>query len=422
MLDALIRDALCAPANATGYVLHESLLRAYPDDYVFMTGDPSFDIDTFVARTDAKVFVHDAPAPQEGHRWRGPGKGILSGLDMGRRTVSFEGRSYEVFSAVWTEGSHLRMAMTWIVGPDRQTTLAFAERVAEVANEVRGEVLVFANGCWSRSVELHGAIRGSTFENLVLPPGMIEELRSELEFLKSRDRYAHYGAPWKRGVLLVGPPGNGKTHCIKALLNHLRIPCLYVQSFEAPYTNPQRNVAAVFERARRTTPCALVLEDLDSLLTETTRSFFLNELDGFARNEGILTLATTNHPERLDPAIADRPSRFDRKYNFDLPAESERLAYLELWNGNVEGASRLSHDGLREIAEATDGFSFAYVKELMLSSLMKWVSHQSQGALLDVVRRQVAGLAAQMKSAPSQHSRTRIVEEYGDETPDRGFA
>jgi ATP-dependent 26S proteasome regulatory subunit len=62
------------------------------------------------------------------------------------------------------------------------------------------------------------------------------------------------------------------------------------------------------------------------------RTNFLNELDGFAANIGIVTLATTNHPERLDPAILDRPSRFDRKYPFDLPEQPERHAYIVMWN------------------------------------------------------------------------------------------
>jgi SpoVK/Ycf46/Vps4 family AAA+-type ATPase len=69
------------------------------------------------------------------------------------------------------------------------------------------------------------------------------------------------------------------------------------------------------------------MEDIDSMVTDKIRSLFLNELDGFATNVGVVVLATTNHPERLDPAILDRPSRFDRKYYFELPAEAERRAY-----------------------------------------------------------------------------------------------
>ncbi len=61
----------------------------------------------------------------------------------------------------------------------------------------------------------------------------------------------------------------------------------------------------------------LIIEDIDSLVTEHNRSYFLNQLDGFEENAGILTVATSNHPEKLDPAISNRPSRFDRRYYFD---------------------------------------------------------------------------------------------------------
>jgi SpoVK/Ycf46/Vps4 family AAA+-type ATPase len=86
----------------------------------------------------------------------------------------------------------------------------------------------------------------------------------------------------------------------------------------------------------------ILLEDLDALLTDENRSFFLNELDGFATNDGVVLLATTNHPERLDPAILDRPGRFDRKYHFNLPALAERTQYMKLWNASLQNNMRLS--------------------------------------------------------------------------------
>src|SRR5688572_10103917 len=93
----------------------------------------------------------------------------------------------------------------------------------------------------------------------------------------------------------------------------------------------RRNISEVFKRARMTTPSIVVLEDLDSMSDNKNRSFFLNELDVFQANTGVVVLATTNHPQKLDTSIIDRPSRFDRKYYFQLPAESERLAYIAKW-------------------------------------------------------------------------------------------
>lgn len=69
----------------------------------------------------------------------------------------------------------------------------------------------------------------------------------------------------------------------------------------------------VFEKARSEAPCVLILEDLDSLINDNNRSFFLNQLDGLENNDGLLVIGSTNHYERLDPAITKRPSRFDRK-------------------------------------------------------------------------------------------------------------
>ena len=81
------------------------------------------------------------------------------------------------------------------------------------------------------------------------------------------------------------------------------------------------------------------------MITDQNRSFFLNQLDGFAHNDGILTLATTNHPDRLDPAIVDRPSRFDRKYHFGLPALRARARTWRMWNGTLDAVD--AHRGRR---------------------------------------------------------------------------
>src|SRR5205823_2063521 len=139
---------------------------------------------------------------------------------------------------------------------------------------------------------LFRAIKGATFDNLVLGGTLKEDLRADAaRFFAGKATYESYGVPWKRGLLLTGPPGNGKTHAVKALVNALGRPILYVKSFSAEERIDQTNIRAIFARARRSAPCVLVLEDLDSLITAENRSFVLNELDGFANNAGILTLA-----------------------------------------------------------------------------------------------------------------------------------
>jgi ATP-dependent 26S proteasome regulatory subunit len=128
----------------------------------------------------------------------------------------------------------------------------------------------------------------------------------------------------------------------------------------------------------------------------------LNELDGFALNRGILTLATTNHPERLDPAILDRPSRFDRKYPFEVPERPERWAYLALWNATLKPTLRLSEEGIGVIADQTEGFSFASLKELGLSSMMAWIASLEQSPMDEVMAAQVVTLREQMVSSPAE--------------------
>jgi ATP-dependent 26S proteasome regulatory subunit len=124
----------------------------------------------------------------------------------------------------------------------------------------------------------------------------------------------------------------------------------------------------------------------------------LNELDGFASNIGIVTIATTNHPERLDPSILDRPSRFDRKYPFDLPELPERSAYILMWNDSLKPSLRLTEEGVVTMSELTDGFSFAYHKELFLSSKMRWIAHPQQGTMEQIMSEQVGKLLEQMLS------------------------
>lgn len=170
-----------------------------------------------------------------------------------------------------------------------------------------------------------------------------------------------------------------------------------MKSFKSEYATDHENMRQVFARARITTPCLLVMEDLDSMIDDRSRAFFLNELDGFETNAGIVVLATTNHPDRLDPAILDRPSRFDRKYYFNLPAAAERLAYIANWSGMLKEELRFSEASVSHLVGQTEGFSFAYMKELFLSSMMQWVSYR--GASMDeVICAQAVQLRQQMKA------------------------
>ena len=183
----------------------------------------------------------------------------------------------------------------------------------------------------------------------------------------------------------------------------------------AQYTSDQSCLNRLFERARATTPCILVLEDIDALVTDKNRSFFLNEMDGFSANHGILTVATTNHPERLDPAILDRPSRFDRKYLFALPEVEERRQYIGSVNKKLEDDLKLVEAGILNVAEATEGFSFAYLKELFTSAMMNWISNPGATPMSELMIHQVATLREQMATSLEQMEGARAIERSGFE-------
>ncbi|MGH2347818.1 MAG: AAA family ATPase, partial [Chloroflexota bacterium] len=241
---------------------------------------------------------------------------------------------------------------------------------------------------------LFKALGQATFETLVLDGTLKQEILDDVRrFFAARELYESYGVPWKRGILFLGPPGNGKTHAVKAVINAVAQPCLYVKSVA--------NTAAileVFEQARRSAPCVLVLEDLDTLVVQSQRSVLLNELDGFAVNAGILTLATANHPEKLDPALIDRPSRFDRKYHFELPAHDARSAYIRSWNASLQPALQISEKTIADLVAETEGFSFAYLKELFVSATMRWMAVQAPGAMDGIVQDELILLLCQMPS------------------------
>jgi AAA+ superfamily predicted ATPase len=254
---------------------------------------------------------------------------------------------------------------------------------------------VFQDGYFQKNKELFESIMGATFENLILREPLKQQLQTDFaQFFSSRETYERYGIPWRRGAIFVGPPGNGKTHTIKALINSLGQPCLYIRSFKSDATE-QENIAEIFRRARMS-PCVLVLEDLDAMIHDQNRSFFLNELDGFQPNTGVVVLATTNHAEKLDPAILDRPSRFDRKYQFDLPGETERLRYVEKWNAELQVELRLAEATVALVVKKTEGFSFAYLKELFVASLAQWMSAEGATQMQEVVLQQLKLLRGQV--------------------------
>ncbi|KPI43401.1 putative ATPase YjoB [Cyphellophora attinorum] len=270
------------------------------------------------------------------------------------------------------------------------------------ATSLHDEIWVFNQGYWDKDSDLYASIMKASWDNVILHRELKEDLVQTItRFYDSRDTYHRLGVPWKRGIIFYGPPGNGKTISIKATMHtlytrkHDPIPTLYVKSLQS-FGGPEYSINQIFNKARKEAPCYLVFEDLDSMVTDNVRSYFLNAVDGLSENEGILMVGSTNHLDRLDPGIAKRPSRFDRKYLFDDPDESLRVRYAEFWRrkvlerGKEDKEAGIMKESLefpevlcKEIAKITDGFSFAYMQEAFVSTLLKIANDQEKKRGLD---------------------------------------
>lgn len=396
--ETLIAETLVSPLDFKAYYLSRELNTLFPDKSVIQGDEYSFDLEEFSRDNHCTVTTHPGMFHQFVVSFAGLGEGLRQRTERAWFEVEWQGNSLQVVQVNWYVDT-CKDENYWIIADTEAIAREFYLRVCEWNAEVRGEVLVFDNGYWHKDEAIYNAIKNATFDNLILPASLKQEIQDDFaQFFASRTVYEQYQIPWKRGVLLIGPPGNGKTHTVKALLNWLRVPCLYVKSFKSRHGTDQSNIHEVFRRARQTTPCILVMEDLDSLINDRNRSFFLNEMDGFASNTGIVVLATTNHADRLDPAMVNRPSRFDRKYHFDLPADAERRAYIGAWNTTIQAELRISEETIESVVATTEGFSFAYLKELFLSSMMRWISHPVQVSMASVLAEQCLVLRAQMQT------------------------
>jgi ATPase family associated with various cellular activities (AAA) len=412
-LSDFISDALLQPPTHITYYVSRRLAELRPGKAIVEGENHSFDLPAFAHADQGSAVTQSSVHVQNSTVWVGSGNPHRRDTENGWFNVLWRGHFIDVIYLKWSDCDYRH----WIVAESQEIADAFLAAVCDWCSTVRGEILVFDGGYWQKNEQLFHAIRGASLENLVLPAQLKLELGNDLgQFFDSREIYERYGIPWRRGVLLIGPPGNGKTHAVKALINELKRPCLYVKSFKSRYGTDHDNMREVFARARINAPCLLVFEDLDSMIDNKNKAFLLNELDGFASNAGVAVLATTNHPERLDPAILDRPSRFDRKYLFDLPGVDERRAFIASKNESLQDELRLTEEGVRRAAEETDGFSFAFLKELFVSSMTQWMAAGGLAAMDAIAIERARALKTQMASPLAE---SEPVEEAADDDDDQ---
>jgi cell division protease FtsH len=214
-----------------------------------------------------------------------------------------------------------------------------------------------------------------------------EELKEIVDFLQDPRKYIELGARIPKGVLLVGPPGTGKTYLSKAVAGEAKVPFFsisgsdFVEMFVGVGASRVRDL---FSEAKKKSPCIVFIDEIDAVgrrrgaglggghdEREQTLNQLLVEMDGFGTNEGIIIMAATNRPDILDPAIL-RPGRFDRQVTVGLPDVRGREEILGVHTKN----KKLDDDvNLREIAKRTAGFTPADIENLTNEAALLTARH-----------------------------------------------
>lgn len=216
-------------------------------------------------------------------------------------------------------------------------------------------------------------------ENLVFDPeSVINEVMDDINIFfsdKTLELYNKLEIPYKRGIILYGDPGNGKSAMIRELIRSMDG---VVKVIINPGIHNVTAVLASLVKALNGKKAIIVIEDFDSVINERNRSEFLNILDGVSVISGIFFIGTTNYPDKIDPAFMNRSGRFDRTYEIKNPSENTRRLYfksrklgklLSYYKTYKDDNKPDSNDGVIELfVQHSDGVPMANLKELITST------------------------------------------------------
>lgn len=276
------------------------------------------------------------------------------------------------------DDEELTLVVSVLVGSDqREMGLAFLTAVENYPNFYRGQVI---------TVDEDGnpaflAVPAVSVDDVVLDPATWEELRRQMiDFVGMESAFRAARLPFRRGVILAGPPGVGKTLVFRALTGHLVGRCTVLWLTSRAINYPV-DVARLFEFARSVAPTLMLLEDLDLIVRDRRNGRpailgeLLSQLDGPASSDGVIACASTNDASVLDEALSTRPSRFDRIISVGLPSREARLGMLHRFVSDVPNM----HADLDWVAGQTAHLTGADLRELVVTAFAESQRYAGSG-------------------------------------------